>query len=293
MLVRFAAVAMLSVTFAGCGGSDSASRVSELAEYDDTKPLRVEVEGRNEGSIDITYQSPRGGDVPASLVLPPGAEGGTKRYPVVLYVHPYRASRGLFYREAFDLARAGVAVFLVDATISRYGRGGPDLSDPVYAADLFSALVRQDVVDLRRGLDYLAGRKEIDLERVAVFGQEYGALPAGALAAVDDRIDALVLATVPAEPSRYWAKEFVPQETHDSFAETLRDFDTIRLLDSIDVDVLIQNPRRDEEFPVAEYERLAEEAGDADVRWYEYGHHMGPEADADRSEWLRQKLAAG
>ena len=291
MLRRF--VAMLLLTLAGCGGSDSASRVSELAEYDDTKPLRVEVEGRNEGSIDITYQSPRGGDVPASLVLPPGAEGRTERYPVVLYVHPYLASRGLFFREAFDLASAGVAVFLVDATISRQGRGRLDLSDPVYAADLFYALVRQDVVDLRRGLDYLAGRKDIDLERVAVFGQEYGALPAGALAAVDDRIDAVVLATVPAEPSRYWAKEFVPQETHDSFAETMRDFDTIRLLDSIDADMLIQNPRRDEDFPAAEYERLAEEAGDADVRWYEYGHHMGPEADADRAEWLRQKLAPG
>jgi dienelactone hydrolase len=290
---RFAVVATMVLALAGCGGSDSASTVAELAEYDDTKPLHVQVEGRNEGSIDITYQSPRGGDVPASLVLPPGAEDGTTRYPVVLYIHPYLASRGLFFREAFDLAQQGVAVFLVDAALSRQGRGRLDLTDPVYAADFFRALVRQDVVDLRRGLDYLAGRKEIDLERAAVVGQEYGAVPAGALAAVDDRIDAVVLATVPAEPSRYWAKEFVPQETQDSFAETLRDFDTVGLLDSIDADLLIQNPRRDEDFPVAEYERLADKAGDADVRWYEYGHHMGPEADADRSEWLREKLAAG
>ena len=286
-------VAFFALLSAGCGGSDSASSVAELADYDDTKPLQVQVEGRNEGSIDITYQSPRGGDVPASLVLPPGADVGTTRYPVVVYVHPYLASRGFFYREAFDLAQQGVAVFLVDATISRQGRGRLDLGDPVFAAEFFHSLVRQDVVDLRRALDYLAGRKEIDVERVAVFGQEYGALSAGALAAVDERVDAVVLATVPAEPSRYWAKEFVPQESHDSFAETMRDFDTIRLVDSIDADMLIQNPRRDDDFPLAEYERLAEEAGDADVRWYEYGHHMGPEADADRSEWLREKLAAG
>jgi cephalosporin-C deacetylase-like acetyl esterase len=285
---RLALLATLVLTGAACGGDDSASRVSELAAYDDTKPLHVMVEGQNQNSTDITYQSPRGGDVPATLVLPPTAETDGKRYPVVMYIHPFLASRGLFYREAFDLAEKGLASFLIDATVSRQGR--PDLMDPVYAADAFRSLVRQDVVDLRRGLDYLEGRKEVDLERIAIVGQEYGALSAGALAAVDDRVDALVLAAVPAEPGRYWAKEFVPQETHESFAETMQDFDPIRLLDAIDADVLIQNPRLDDDFPLQEYERLAEEADGAEVRWYEYGHHLGPDADDDRKEWLLRKL---
>ncbi|HEY8192284.1 MAG TPA: hypothetical protein VIF36_00020 [Gaiellaceae bacterium] len=285
-----AGVASVALLAAGCGGDDSAARVAELADYDDTKPLHVEIERENQGSTDFTYQSPRGGDVPATLVLPRTAATDGKRYPVVIYVHPFLASRGLFYREAFDLAERGLAAFLIDATVSRPGR--PDLMDPVYAADAFRSLVRQDVVDLRRGLDYLEGRKEVDLDRIGVVGQEYGALSAGALAAVDERVDALVLATVPAEPGRYWAKEFVPQETRESFAETMRDFDPIRLLDAIDADVLIQNPRNDDDFPVQEYERLAEEAGDADVRWYEYGHQLGPDADADRRTWLLQKLEA-
>lgn len=288
MILRAIALSAAAAALAACGGDDSASRVSELAAYDDTKPLHVMVEGRNQNSTDITYQSPRGGDVPATLVLPPTAETDGKRYPIVIYVHPFLASRGLFYREAFDLAERGLASFLIDATVSREGR--PDLMDPVYAADAFRSLVRQDVVDLRRGLDYLEGRKEVDLDRIAIVGQEYGALSAGALAAVDDRIDALVLATVPAEPARYWAKEFVPQETYESFAETMRDFDPIRLLGAIKADVLIQNPRLDDDFPLREYERLAEEADDAEVRWYEYGHHLGPDADTDRQEWLLGKL---
>jgi dienelactone hydrolase len=165
--------------------------------------------------------------------------------------------------------------------------------DPVNSAEAFRSLVRHDTVDLRRALDYLEQRKDIDMERVGVVGQEYGALAAGALAAVDDRVDALVLAVVPAEPARYWAKEFVPQETRDSFAETLRDFDPIRLLEAIDADVLIQLPRQDEDWPVEEYQRLADEADDADVRWYEYGHSMGPDADADRQRWLVETLEAG
>jgi hypothetical protein len=163
----------------------------------------------------------------------------------------------------------------------------------VYSAGAFRSYVRHDLVDLRRGLDYLERRKDIDLDRVAVVGQEYGALPAVGLAAVDDRVDVLILSAVPAEPSRYWAKEFVPQETFDSFHEQLRDFDPIRLLGSIDAEVLIQNPRRDDDWPLPEYERLAEEADGAEVRWYpDYGHNMGPDADLDRVRWLVETLKA-
>lgn len=291
MAKRLALLAVLGAVLAGCGGNDSASRVADLVDYDQGKRLGVHVEGQNGDQTDITYRSPRGGEVAATLVLPPGAEGGVRRYPVALYAHPYLASRGLFFREAFDLAQKGVAVFMIDLAISRQTR--PDLMDPVYAADAFRALVRQDVVDMRRGLDYLESRKEIDMDRVAVFGQEYGALSAAGLAAVDDRVDALALAVVPAEPGKYWAKEFVPQETHESFAKTMRDFDPGRLLDSVDGPVLIQNPRRDDDYPLEEYQRLEDEAGNADVRWYEYGHSMGPEADADREAWLVKTLEAG
>jgi dienelactone hydrolase len=276
---------------AGCGSGDSPARVAELAEYDETKPLRVRIEGENPGSTDLAYQSPRGGDVSATIVVPPDKPEGAE-VPAVVYSHPWFANRALYFRESFDLADRGIAVLLVDATFAREEFPRLDLMDPVYSADAFRSLVRQDVVDLRRALDYLEQRKDIDMDRVAVVGQEYGALPAGGLAAVDDRISALVLSVVPAEPGRYWAKEFVPQETHESFAETIGDFDPIRLLDSIDADILIQLPRQDEDWPVKEYERLADEADDADVRWYEYGHAMGPEADADRQRWLVEALEA-
>jgi dipeptidyl aminopeptidase/acylaminoacyl peptidase len=263
-----------------------------LADYDEKKPLRVRVEAENTGSTDITFQSPRGGDVPATIVLPPNAEDG-QRFPAAVFIHPYLASRSLYYREAFDLAeREAIAVLLVDASFTREDLPRVDLLDPVYSADAFRSLVRHDLVDLRRALDYLEQRKEIDSERIAVIGEEYGALAAGALAAVDDRVDALVLSAVPAEPGKYWAKEFVPQESRESFAETVRDFDPIRLLDSVDADVLIQLPRQDEDWPAAEYERLAEHADDADVRWYEYGHSMGPDAVADRQRWLAEALEA-
>jgi dipeptidyl aminopeptidase/acylaminoacyl peptidase len=288
----FALILTAAAVLSGCGGDDSASRVAELGAYDDKKPLHLKIEAENtEGSTDISFQSPRGGDVEATIVIPPGSTEG-QRYPVAVYLHPYRYSRSLYYREAFDLAERGVAVLLVNAALSREDVPQVDLLDPVYSADAFRSLVRQDLVDLRRALDYLETRKDID-ERIAVVGQEYGALSVGALAAVDDRVDALVLSTVPAEPSKYWAKEFVPQETYESFHEMMRDFDPIRLLGAIDADVLIQNPRRDDDWPLREYERLAQQADGAEVRWYpDYGHQMGPDADTDRLNWLAETLKA-
>lgn len=290
MLGRTAALTLVALALAGCGGSDSASHVAELGAYDEQKPLRTKIEAENSGSTDISFQSPRGGDVEATVVLPPDAAEG-KRYPVAVYLHPYRFSRSFYYREALDLAARGVAVLLVNGAMTRQDIPQVDLLDPVYAGDAFRSIVRHDLVDLRRALDYLEQRDDIDNERIAVVGQEYGALSAGGLAAVDDRVDALVLSVVPAEPSRYWAKEFVPQETFESFHELLRDFDPVRLLGAFDGDVLIQNPRRDDDWPLREYERLAEDADGAEVKWYpDYGHHMGPDADIDRQEWLAQKL---
>jgi dipeptidyl aminopeptidase/acylaminoacyl peptidase len=287
--VRTAALLLLALALAGCGGSESASNVAELGDYDEQQPLRTKIEAENSGSTDVSFQSPRGGDVEATVVLPPDAGQG-KPYPAAVYLHPYRFSRALYYREAFDLAERGIAVLLVNGVMTRPDIAQVDLLDPVYAADSFRSIVRHDLVDLRRALDYLERRDDID-DRIAVVGQEYGALSAGALAAVDDRVDALVLSAVPAEPSRYWAKEFVPQETFDSFHELLRDFDPVRLLSAFDGEVLIQNPRRDDDWPLEEYERLAKDADGAEVKWYpDYGHDMGPDADTDRQEWLAQKL---
>lgn len=292
MRARVAVAAVVCLLVPACGGDDSASRVEELGAYDERKPLKVSVEAQNEGSTDITFQSLRGGDVEATLVLPPGAAEG-QRHPAAVYLHPYRFSRSFFYREAFDLAQRGVAVLLLNSAMAREGLAPIDLLDPVSSAEAFRSFVRHDLVDLERSLDYLESRKDIS-DRIAAVGQEYGAIPTGALAAVDDRVDVLALSAVPAEPSRYWAKEFVPQETQDSFHEELRDFDPIRLLQATDAEVLLQLPKRDDDWPLQEYERLAREVDGAEVKWYDdYGHNMGPDADSDRQEWLAGKLKAG
>jgi pimeloyl-ACP methyl ester carboxylesterase len=55
----------------------------------------------------------------------------------------------------------------------------------------------QSIVDLRRGMDYLESRSDIDPERIAIFGGSYGGWIGSILAAVDPRIRTAIL-SVPA-----------------------------------------------------------------------------------------------
>src|SRR5205085_12002784 len=53
----------------------------------------------------------------------------------------------------------------------------------------------RNVVDIRRGIDFLAGRPEIDSKRLGYVGFSFGADTGAILAAVDHRFKAVVLAS--------------------------------------------------------------------------------------------------
>ena len=152
---RTAALLLFALALAGCGGSESASHVAELGDYDATKPLRTKIEAENSGSTDITFQSPRGGDVEATIVPPPDAAKGSARPRCTCTVQVLPCA---LLPRGVRPGDAGVAVLLVNSAMTRQDLAPVDLLDPVYAADAFRSLVRQDLVDLRRALDYLEGR---------------------------------------------------------------------------------------------------------------------------------------
>ena len=105
---------------------------------------------------DITYTGSNGDTVPAYLVIPKGSG----KFAGVIWGHwlmpgAANSNREEFLDEAVELAPAGVISLLIDAPKSR-----PNFKptpDPV--------LVAQQVVDLRRGLDLLLSRSDIDASR--------------------------------------------------------------------------------------------------------------------------------
>ena len=162
--------------------------------YDAKAPLDVAtagVESRGDVVIqDLSYASPKGGRVPAYLVVP----SGKVPFAAVVWGHWYwdnspMKSRRQFLDEAIVLARSGVVSLLTDGPIARAGYV-PDRT-PLNAKQ-FDDLVQQ-VVDMRRGADLLLARPDVDPRRLAFVGHSYNATVGAILAGVDRRFRAFVL----------------------------------------------------------------------------------------------------
>jgi dienelactone hydrolase len=285
--VRGALAAGLAVAILASCGSDGADDVGAKVDYDDSKAAKVEEISQGDIFTEIEFQSPRGNDVTASIAMPRNRRG---KVPAVLWAHGFGSNRNQFATEVTDLADLGIASIIYDSNMTRFGRGGIDLQDPVYAAEVFELQLRQDIVDARVALDILERRGDIDMSRIGFVGVDYGVMVGGVLASVEDRIDAFVLASGFPEPSRYFAQELVPPESVDGFADRLAPYDPIRTLGHADEPILFQNARRDRLIPVEEYERLIDAADGAEVKWYESDHDLVFEAHQDRARWLSEEL---
>jgi dienelactone hydrolase len=167
---------------------------SEHFAYDPKAPLdavTAGVETRGDVVIqDLSYASPKGGRVPAYLVVPVGKGP----FAAVVWGHWYwenspMKSRRQFLDEAIVLARSGVVSLLTDGPVARAGYV-PDRTQ--MNAKQFDDLVQQ-VVDMRRGADLLLARPEVDPRRLAFVGHSYNATVGAILAGVDRRFKALVL----------------------------------------------------------------------------------------------------
>jgi uncharacterized protein len=136
----------------------------------------------------ITYASPKGGEVPALLVIP----NGRGPFPGVIVQHGLPDTKEAMLPVGIDLARTGAVAILIDAPFNRpqHGTVRGDLSGTPKDRDEQIQLI----VDLRRAVDLLIARPGVDAARLAYVGISYGAAMGGLLAGVEDRIKAYVLA---------------------------------------------------------------------------------------------------
>ena len=163
-------------------------------DYDRHTPLNIKqigVQHRVRADVhDITYDSLKGGVVPAYLVVPKGRGP----FAAVIWGHWYwdnssMRNRKEFLDEAIALAQAGVVSLLTDGPVARPGHEAiKDPFDERNAAEFF-----QQVMDMRRGVDLLLARKDVDRNRIAYVGHSYNAGIGALLSGVDRRFRAFVL----------------------------------------------------------------------------------------------------
>ena len=149
-------------------------KLAAMFSYDAAAPLnfRSEAPESAEGAF-VTPVSYAGalGPVSATIVTPsrPG------KYRAVIFVHDY-GKRDEFLPEALSLARAKLPAvsLLIDAPFERpvgWRRSFNSLSD----SDNDREIHIQAVIDIRRGIDLLAARADVDGSRIAYVGHGYGA----------------------------------------------------------------------------------------------------------------------
>src|SRR5438093_1207964 len=166
----------------------------EKFQYDSKAPLDIKEAGtEHRGSVtirDISYASPKGGRVPAYLVVPVGKGP----FAAIIWGHWYWPNsefrnRKEFLQEAVALAHAGVVSLLTDGPIARPGH----IEDkaPVNQQQVKDLI--QQIVDMRRGADLLLARKDVDPKRLAYVGHSYDAGVGGFLSGIDKRFKAFVL----------------------------------------------------------------------------------------------------
>src|SRR5213592_2164707 len=100
-------------------------------------------------------------DPPAFLVR--GAAVGPARHPAVIFMHWGLGDRHAFLDDALTLSNYGVTSLLIDAPFNR-PNGPKDENE-----DLLQA-----VADVRKGVDVLSARKDVDPKRIAFVGLSYG-----------------------------------------------------------------------------------------------------------------------
>jgi cephalosporin-C deacetylase-like acetyl esterase len=163
-------------------------------DYDQKAPLgikRIGVERRAHATIyDITYDSPKGGVVPAYLVVPKGHGP----FAAIVWGHWYwqnssMRNRKEFLDEAIAMAPSGVVSLLTDGPINRPGH--VESKDPLDEHKWLEFL--QQVIDMRRSVDLLLSRRDIDPDRVAFVGHSYNAGVGALLSGLDRRFKTFVL----------------------------------------------------------------------------------------------------
>ena len=130
---------------------------------------------------DISYPSPKGGDVTAYLLVPEGSGP----FAGILLMHGSSGSRESLLPLAKDLVITGAVVMTIDGPAARVkGRSWLTFTPQDREEQI------QLIVDLRRGVDVLTQQPGVDSSRIGYIGYSYGAAMGGLLAGVEHRIRA-------------------------------------------------------------------------------------------------------
>ena len=273
-----------------------------LFDYDAKAPLDIHdkiIEEFDGGSLhDMTYVSPKGGPVAAYLVVPKGKGP----FAAVLFGHWGNGTRTEFIPQAKLYARAGAVSLLPDYP---WDRPQPWHKTPNHydKPELDREIEIQAVLELRRGIDLLLARPDVDPKRLAYVGHSYGAQWGSILSAVDKRMKTSVLMAGVAEigdiflrgndPGIIELRKSRPPGQFERYAQIAGEIDALHFVGhAAPIPLLFQFANFEQLFDKTSMEHYATTATDPKkVLYYDAGHDLNdPQALQDRYDWLAKYI---
>jgi predicted esterase len=263
-----------------------------MRNYPPLAPEDVRVYSRR-AAADLTretliFQTPFGYRRVAELFHPQAA------IPIaaILFVHWYEphapdSNRSQFVEEAMEFARLGALCLCVETLWS-------DLDffiKRTQADDLRNSM--EEVVNLRRFMDFMMGQPGADAHRFALVGHDFGAMY-GALAGSLDRRPShyVLMAGTPRFPDWYLYAPPLEGEARDSFIRSMSPFDPIAHIGDLSLaPIFFQFGADDPHVPPERAREFYSAAGDPrEMKVYTAGHGLNEEATRDRRGWLKEQL---
>jgi dienelactone hydrolase len=278
-----------AIALSGCGAGQS-----DVFADDADAPLNVRMGSSYvDGGVrisKISYASPEGGRVPALLFVPSG--GGP--FAGLIVQHGLPSSKEEVAFDAEDLARLGAVVIAIDAPFAR--RSG----EPVAFTGRDRAEQIQLIVDLRRAVDLLRARADVDDDRIAYLGISYGAAMGGLLAAVEHRLAAFVLMSgdgglvehFSGSDDQYGLFFMLSPARRKAWLAAMRPIEPLRWVKRTSAPLLFLFGRHDQFVPRRDqvrYERAAPQP--KEIRWYDSDHMLPSQAWCDAARFLGGQIA--
>jgi hypothetical protein len=297
----------LTILTAACGGVDDAgggrgavstspatvdAELLSQFDYDasaplDVKELKSEVK---DGAVvhDITYAGPEG-RIDAFLITPEDGSG----YPAVEFMPGAPGAKYTFYTEAIELAKAGVVSLLPNPPYAR-----PPIEDVVVFKPSDKDGIVQEVKEMRRGIDLLVSRPEVDPSRLGYVGFSWGASLGGIFSAVERRVHSFVLMSLVPHLStdmRQLAEDQGIEGGLAAYEEAMRPIDAINYLPhAAPSAVFLQAGELDTRpSPKDAQEAFAAASDPKKLEMYHAEHELNAQAKTDARGWLLERLGAG
>lgn len=230
----------------------------------------------------------------AYLVVPKGKGP----FAAVLFGHWGNGTRAEFIPEAKIYAKAGAVSLIPDYPWDRPQPWYKSL-DHFDNPELDRGTEIQAVIDLRRGIDLLLERADVDPERLAYVGHSYGAQWGSILTAVDKRVKTSVLMAGVAElgnillrsddPGQVDFRKTQPAGQLEKYCQVIGEVDAIHFVGhAAPISLLLQFANYEQYFDKTSMQHYVTAASEPKkVQFYDTGHDLNdPQALEDHYDWL-------